>query len=89
MIKGWDTAVATMRKGEKCNLVCSPDYAYGARGSPPVIPANSTLNFEVELLRWKSANDITKESDGGIIKKVEEKGKGYRNPKDLDEVTGE
>jgi peptidylprolyl isomerase len=42
-----------MRKGEKATLVCSPDYAYGARGSPPSIPPNATLHFEVELLDFK------------------------------------
>jgi FKBP-type peptidyl-prolyl cis-trans isomerase 2 len=42
-----------MKKGEKATLICSPEYAYGARGSPPKIPANSTLHFEVELLDFK------------------------------------
>jgi hypothetical protein len=41
-----------MRKGEKAILRCSPEYAYGAAGSPPVIPANATLNFDVELVKF-------------------------------------
>ena len=51
VIRGWDEGVAQMSIGEKANLTCTPDYAYGARGYPPVIPANSTLVFEVELLK--------------------------------------
>jgi FK506-binding protein 4/5 len=43
VIKGWDTAVATMKKGEKVELTLKPDYAYGADGSPPKIPASATL----------------------------------------------
>lgn len=39
-----------MSIGQVARLTCSPDYAYGARGFPPVIPANATLIFEVELL---------------------------------------
>merc|ERR1711981_162446 len=50
VIRGWDEGVAQMKLGEKCILTCTPDYAYGARGFPPVIPPNSTLKFEVELL---------------------------------------
>uniref|UniRef100_A0A3Q3KYA0 peptidylprolyl isomerase n=1 Tax=Mastacembelus armatus TaxID=205130 RepID=A0A3Q3KYA0_9TELE len=50
VIRGWDEGVAQMSCGEVAMLTCSPDYAYGARGHPPVIPANSTLIFEVELL---------------------------------------
>ena len=50
VIKGWDQGFATMKKGEKAILTCAPEYAYGANGSPPKIPPNSTLKFEVELL---------------------------------------
>lgn len=42
-----------MRKGEKATLICAPDYAYGVRGSPPKIPPNATLHFEVQLLDFK------------------------------------
>jgi len=52
VILGWDKGVATMRKGERCLIKCSPEYAYGSRAIGP-IPANSTLFFEVELLGWK------------------------------------
>lgn len=68
VIKGWDSGVATMKKGEKCILKCRSDYAYGEQGSPPAIPGGATLNFEVELIHWKSIKDIL--GDGGIIKKV-------------------
>ncbi|CAL1712611.1 unnamed protein product [Somion occarium] len=50
VIKGWDEGVLQLSLGEKAVLTATPDYAYGARGFPPVIPPNSTLKFEVELL---------------------------------------
>lgn len=50
MIKAWDLAFATMKIGEKAVLTCKPEYAYGENGSPPKIPANATLKFDVELL---------------------------------------
>jgi hypothetical protein len=52
VILGWDKGIATMTKGEHAVLTCSPDYAYGSRAVGP-IPANSTLEFEVELVGWE------------------------------------
>ncbi|KAK8380880.1 hypothetical protein O3P69_008059 [Scylla paramamosain] len=50
VIRGWDEGVAQMSVGQKARLVCSPDYAYGEKGFPGVIPPNATLTFDVELL---------------------------------------
>lgn len=38
-----------MKKGEQAILTCAPEYAYGQSGSPPTIPPDSTLKFDVSL----------------------------------------
>lgn len=85
VIKGWDIVGKTMAKGEKARVTLKPEYGYGAEGSPPKIPPNSTLIFEMELLSWQSKRDVF--GDGTVLKSELETGEGWERPGKLAEVT--
>ena len=85
VIKGWDIGIQTMRKGEKSTLTCRPEYAYGEKGSPPAIPENATLQFDIELLSWQG-EDVT--SDGGVLKSIVKEGVGYTRPSEGAQCNG-
>lgn len=53
VIRGWDVALEGMKVGGKRRITIPPGMGYGAKGSPPAIPANSWLVFDVEM---KSVN---------------------------------
>eukprot|EP00466_Bigelowiella_natans_P008592 jgi/Bigna1/136756/aug1.35_g11464 len=61
VIRCWDMAFATMKVGEKAVLTCQPEYAYGERGSPPTIPPDSILRFDVELVSFTPSGSNDKD----------------------------
>eukprot|EP01083_Nonionella_stella_P016966 47384_1 len=50
VIRGWDEGLMRMSVGQKATITCTPDFGYGNQIVGGVIPANSTLIFEVEVL---------------------------------------
>lgn len=55
VIQGWDQGIVGMKEGGMRKLVIPADLAYGDQAIGNVIPANSTLVFEVQLVKVQKA----------------------------------
>ena len=61
VIKCWDEAFMLLSKGMKARLHCPADYAYGSGGAGRVIPPNSDLIFDVELVEINGEEKTTEQ----------------------------
>ena len=50
MIPGWDAALRSMVVGERATVRVAPELAYGSQGIPSLVPPNSPIELDVELL---------------------------------------
>tara|TARA_Y100000741_G_C18228685_1_gene548908 strand:- start:236 stop:1207 length:972 start_codon:yes stop_codon:yes gene_type:complete len=79
VIKMWEIGFGSMSKGEESIIIGSSEYGYGEKGSPPVIPGNSSLVFRVELIDYyekeKEIFEMTKEEKIENMLKSKDEGK--------------
>lgn len=85
VIRGWDLGVATMKRGEVSVFTVKAEYGYGSIGSPPKIPGGATLVFEIELFDFHG-EDISKDKDMSVVKRIKIIGDGYDQPNDGSQV---
>lgn len=50
MVQAVDIALSLMNIGEKCIIKVEPRLAYGFKGNPPLVPPDTNLIYEIELL---------------------------------------
>ena len=65
VIRCWEDAIATMKSGERADLTCPPELAYGEQGGGNIIPPNTALLFDLELKAVSQDGSPFEESEDG------------------------
>lgn len=55
---GLDLGLRTMRKGELSRFLMQPNYAFGERGCPPIIPPWATVLYEVQVFDYLDSAQV-------------------------------
>jgi len=83
VIKGWEIGIKSMKVGEKAKFEISSNYGYKKKGIPPIIPPNSKLFFEIELLEMFEQQEIkenlSNKSDNEVSRTPFEISRDYEN----------
>lgn len=58
-IEGWRQGLVGMLPGETRQIVVPPALAFGEAGQPPLVPADATLTFEIELITWEEPREFS------------------------------
>ena len=58
VVPGFSTGLQAMQSGGRYRLQIPAEQAYGAQGSPPAIPPNTDLTFEVDLLEFRTQQEV-------------------------------
>lgn len=66
VIEGWQDLLQVMKEGQKVKAWIPSALAYGEEGVPPMIPANSLLVFEVELLKVFAEQPVMEDASEAI-----------------------
>ncbi len=53
LMPGWDEGISMLRQGEKARLIIPSALALGEKGYPPLIPPNTDLVMDIEMLTVK------------------------------------
>jgi len=83
LVEGWNEALCMMTAGARWKLTIPAKLGYGEKGQPPVIPANATLVFDLELIEVQSLPEFQapdpaaqKKTDSGLKYEVLAAGTG-------------